>query len=430
MQVKRTNKSDNEVVLLISGDLVELEPIKDHILKDHFAKDIKIPGFREGKAPLNLVEKHVDHSLFQSKFLDEALNNLFSAAINQEKLRSIDQPQVEVKKFVPYTLLEFEATVPVLGKITLPEYKKIRLAKESPKKVTEKDIDSVIDNIKKQVAEKKDVDRAAMESDQVFIDFKGVDDKGKAVSGADGKNYPLALGSNSFIPGFETNLVGLKAGESKTFTLKFPKTYSVKALASRDVTFSVDIIKVQEIIDPEVNADFAAKVGPFKSVEELRKDIQMQLTQERQNEIDREYESKLLKEISSKSKLSLPDILVNDELEKRLRDLKMNLSYRGQTLAEFLVEEGNTEEEYIEKVLKPEAEERLKASIVLSEISEIENIPLTDEEVDFRIQLMKSQYQDPQSQAELSKPDAKRDIASRLLAEKTIQKLTTYSLSK
>src|ERR1035438_10404236 len=112
MDVKRTDKSDNEVVLLISGDLVELEPIKQHILKDHFAKDIKIPGFREGKAPLNLVEKHVDQSLFQSKFLDEALNSLFSAAINQEKLRSVDQPKVEVKKFVPYTLLEFEATVP------------------------------------------------------------------------------------------------------------------------------------------------------------------------------------------------------------------------------------------------------------------------------------------------------------------------------
>jgi trigger factor len=428
MQVKRTDKSDNEVVLLITGDLVELEPIKQHVLKDHFAKDVKIPGFREGKAPLHLIEKNVNQAAFQSKVLDEALNNLFTAAINQEKLRSVDQPQVEVKKFVPYTLLEFEATVPVLGKVTLPEYKKIKLAKEAPKKVSAKDVDAVISNLKKQLADKKDVDRAAKTDDQVFIDFKGIDDKGKPVSGADGKNYPLVLGSDSFIPGFEANLVGLKAGAEKIFTLTFPKDYGVKALASRDVTFTVNVIKVQALTEPELNDEFAAKVGPFKTVDELKEDIKKQLTTEKKNENDRDYESKLLKEISSKSKDSFPEVLIDSEVEKRLREINANLTYRGQTLPEFLALEGKTEEEYISKVLKPEAEERLKASIILSEISERESIPLTDEEVDIRIQMMKAQYQDPQSQAELSKPEARRDIASRMLAEKTIQMLTSSAV--
>ena len=428
MQVKRTNKSDNEIVLLISGDLVELEPVRQHVLKEHFAREVKIAGFREGKAPLNLVEKNIDQNQFQSKVLDETLNNLYTDALKQENIRAVDQPKVEIKKFVPYTLLEFEATVTVLGPVTLPDYKKIKLIKNAPRKVTTKDIDGVITNIKNQVAEKKDVDRKAKESDQVFIDFKGVDDKNKAVKGAEGKNYPLVLGSNNFIPGFETNLIGLKPNEEKTFQLKFPKDYSVKALASRDVTFTVTIIKIQEIINPDLNDEFAAKVGPFKSVEELKTDVKKQLIQERQYEADREYESKLLKEISSKSKISLPEILVNDEVEKKLRDVQMNLSYRGQTLKEFLELENKTEDEYIAKVLRPEARERLKASIILSEISEKEQIPLTDEEVDERINKMKTQYQDPQSQAELAKPEARREIASRLLAEKTIEKLTSYSL--
>lgn len=428
MQVKRTDTSKNEVSLLISGDMVELEPVREHVLKSHFAKDIKIPGFRQGKAPLNLVEKNIDQSLFQSKFLDEALNGLFSAAVNQEKLRTVDQPKVEIKKFVPYTLLEFEAVVSVLGEVKLPDYKNIRLAKASPEKVSSKDVDKVLDNIKTQLAEKKDVNRGAKDKDQVYIDFNGKDDKGKPVNGADGKNYPLLLGSDSFIPGFEDNLAGLKPGDEKTFTLKFPKDYSVRALASRNVTFSVNVIKVQELIEPKLDEEFAAKVGPFKSIEELREDISNQLRVERQNEADREYESNLLKEISSKSSLSIPEILIDDEVRKRLDDLKLNLSYRGQTLSEFLESENKTEDEYIEEVLKPEARDRLKASIILSEISELENIPLTNEEVDLRIQSLKGQYQDARSQAELAKPEARRDIASRMLAEKTIKKLTEYSI--
>ena len=427
MQVKRTNKSKNEVVLLISGDLVELGPIKDHILKDHFAKDIKIAGFRQGKAPLNLVEKNVDQSMFQSKFLDEALNNLYSAAISQEKLRAVDQPKIEIKKFVPYTLLEFEALVPVLGDIKLADYKKIKLPSTVPKKVTDADVEAVLNNIQKQLAEKKDVNRAAKNNDQVFIDFKGVDENNKPVNGADAKNYSLIIGSNNFIPGFESNLIDLKPGEEKSFTLTFPKDYSVKALANRKVTFTVNLIKVQELVEPPINDEFASNVGPFKSVKELEEDVRSQLLLEKQNEADRDYESKLLKEISSKSSVSIPEVLIDEEVEKRLADLKLNLSYRGQTLAEFLDEERTTEELYIQKNVKPEATERLKASIVLSEISELEKIPLTNEEVDARIQFMISQYQDPQSQAELSKPEARREIASRMLAEKTIKKLTEYS---
>jgi trigger factor len=427
MQVKRTNKSDNEVVLLITGDAVDLDPLREHILKDHFAKDIKVQGFRQGKAPLHLVEKNVDQSLFQQKFLDEALNNLYREALNKEDLRATDQPEVSVKKFVPFTLVEFEATVPILGKVILPDYKKIKLPKDKPKAVPTTDVDEVINRLATQLAEKVDVNRAAKDGDQVFIDYKGVDSKGKAVNGADGKNYPITLGSNSFIPGFETNLIGLKAGDDKTFTLKFPKDYTVKALASRDVTFSVSLIKVQEIKLPEINDEFAKKVGPFKSVTELKTDIKKQLTQEKQNEVDREYESKLMKEISSKSKVSIPANLIDNEIENRLKELKLNLSYRGQTFQEYLDIEGKTEEEYTEQVMRPEAEERLKASIVLSEISEIEKVPLTNEEVEQRLALLKAQYQDPQSQADLENPEAKRDVASRMLAEKTIAKLTTYA---
>ncbi len=427
MQVKRTNKSDNEVVLLITGDLVELGPLREHILKDHFAQDVKLPGFRQGKAPLNLVEKNINQQEFQTKFLDEALNNLYGAAIDQEKIRAIDQPKVEVKKFVPYTLVEFEVVIPVLGKVTLPDYKKIKLAKPLPKPVTPQEIDQVLKRLQIQLAEKKDVNRAAKNEDQVYIDFKGVDDKGNAVSGAEGRDFPLVLGSDSFIPGFEKNLVGLKPGAEKTFTLKFPKDYLVSALASKNVTFTVTVIKVQEVSDPKLDDEFAKKVGSFETMAELKKSIKAQLTEEKENTENREYESKLLEQITDKSKVTIPDLLVDAEVENRLSSFKTELGYQGRTFDEFLKGEGQTEAEYIEKVVKPDSIKRLKASIVLSEISDIEQIPLSNEEVDARLQQMNAQYQDARSQADLAKPEARREVASRLLAEKTIAKLVDYA---
>jgi len=427
MQVKKTNISDTQVVLVISEESEGLLPVKEHVLKEHFAKDVSIPGFRPGKAPLHIVEKNVDQVKFQNQFLEEVINDLFGKAIRQEKLRSVEQPTVKIVKFVPFTLLEFEATVAVISPVKLPDYKSLKIPKPTALPATDKEVDGVISRIQRQVAKHDDVDRAAKNGDQVIINFNGVDDKGVAVNGADGKEYPLILGSDAFIPGFETNLIGLKAGQKKTFTLKFPKEYVVKALANKDVTFSVEIIKVQEVIEPEVNDSFAASVGPFKTVSELRDDIKRQLTFEKANQADRDYETTVLKAITAKSKLTVPEVLINDEIEKRLKELNQNLVYRGQTMQDFLAQESKTEAEYIEKVLKPEVIERLKASIVLSEISELENVALTGEEVNARFEALKRQYRNPETQAELDKPEAKRDIANRILAEKTAAIITTYS---
>ena len=419
--------SETEVELTIHGDEATMQRIREHVLTEHFADKVNIPGFRAGKAPANLIEKNVDQAAFQNQYLEEVVNDLFVQAVNQELLKTVDQPTIEIKKFVPYTTLEFVAKVPILGKVTLPDYKKIKLAKPAAKSVTTKDVDEVINSLTKQVSEKKDVNRDAKNGDKVWIDFRGKNEKGIPVNGADGKDYPLVLGSNTFIPGFEPNLIGLKAGDSKTFTIKFPKDYQVAALANRDVTFSVDVIKVQEIIDPILDDDFAAKIGPFKTMAELRTDIKKQLTLENTNRNERDYETALLKHIADKSKVVIPEPLLKLETDKKLEELKRNLTYRGQTFPEFLENEGQTEEEYIEKEIKPEAAERLKASIVLSEISELENMNVTNEEVEQKLQLLRAQYQDPQAQADLARPEAKRDIASRILAEKTVLKLVDYA---
>lgn len=425
MQVTTKHTSETETVLAIAADSKELTTIKQHVLRD-LAKQVKVPGFREGKTPPALVEKHVDGVKLQTEFLEHAINDLYPGAVQQAGIRPVDRPQIEIKKFVPFTTLEFSAVVPVVGQIKLPDYKKIRKTRPVVK-ITAKDVDDVISSLRKRAAQKTDVERAAQKSDQVIIDFRGANNKGEPVKGADGQDYPLSLGSNSFIPGFEDNLIGLKAGEEKTFTLKFPKDYGVKALANRDVTFTVTIKKVQELAEPALDDTFAASVAPVKTLAELKADIKKELQTERQRQSDLDYESELVKSLADKTKVAIPQVLIDDHIQRLLRDLQQNLMYRGQTIAEFLEQEGKSEEEYKKEVLAPQAEDRIRASLMLAEVSEREKIDILPEELEIRIQSLKSQYTDPQMQEDLNQPETRREIASRMLSEKTVAQLAAYA---
>lgn len=408
--------------MVITGEPGELKLIKEHVLKEVGAKSGNIPGFRKGKVPVAVLEKQLDPGLVQSEFLEHAVNDLFIKAVDVEKLRTVSQPQVEIKKFVPYDTLEFTAEVEVIGEIKLPDYTKIKIAKKSVS-VGVKDVDEVLKQLQARDAERKEVKRAAKDGDQVLIDFNGVDAKTKEpIAGADGKDYPLTLGSKSFIPGFEEELIGLKAGDEKTFDIAFPKDYGVKALQSRKVTFTVKVHKVEEIVDTKLDDAFAAKIGPFKTLDELKADIKKQLTTERENEAEREYENAIIEEIAKKTKVTIPKVIVDDQIERMEREEKQNLMYRGQTWEEHLKEDGVTEEEHRERN-REGAELRVKAGLILSEIAEKEQLTVSPEELNFQIDLLKQQYPDEAMRAELDKPENRRDITSRILTQKTMTRL-------
>lgn len=428
MQITRTQLSPTNVKLTIVADAALMDETKKRVLKV-LSKNVKLQGFRSGRAPQSIVEKNVDQSLLQTEFLDNIVNAMYVEAITQEHLRPVSQPKVSVNKFVPFTTVEVEAEVEVVGEITLPDYKKFRLARK-PVKLDAKDVEEVVTNLRTRAADKAEVTRPAKDGDEVTIDFVGTDAKtGEAISGADGKDYPLILGSKSFIPGFEPKLLGLKAGEEKTFDITFPKDYGVASLQSRNVTFKVTVHKVQELVEPKLDDAFAATVGPFKTLAELKVDIKKQLTAEREQQAQRDYESEVLEGLAKKTKIDIPKALIDEEIDRHEADEKQNLTYRGQTWQEHLAGEGVTEEEHREKQ-RPSAELRVKAGLILSEIAEKEGLVVTPEELEIRMQLLRGQYQDPSMQAELAKPEVRRDMASRLLSEKTIQKLTDYASTK
>jgi len=429
MQVTTDFIEDTKAKLAISGEPNELKLIKEHVLKELGAKGGNIPGFRKGKVPLAVLEKNLDPSLVQSEFLEHAVNDLYLKAIDVERLRTVAQPNVEVKKFVPFETLEFTAEVEVIGEVKLPDYTKIKVEKKKVG-VAAKDVDEVLKQLQARDAERKEVKRAAKDGDQVLIDFRGVDTKTKEpISGADGKEYPLTLGSKSFIPGFEEELIGMKAGDEKTFDISFPKDYGVKALQNKKVTFTVKVHKVEELVDTKLDDAFAAKIGPFKTLDDLKADIKKQLTTERENEAEREFENTLIEEIAKKTKVAIPKVVVDDQIERMEREEKQNLMYRGQTWEEHLKEDGVTAEEHREKN-REGAELRVKAGIILAEIAEKEGLTVTSDELTTQLGLLKQQYPDEAMRAELDKPENRRDIMSRILTQKTMLKLKEYQTAK
>ncbi len=428
MQVKVTHLSKSEAELVIIPTAEELNSIKKHVL-GHFISQVKVPGFRAGKTPLELVEKNADRQALQSQFLDEAVDQLYRKAVESQNLRPIAAPKVSLTKFVPFTTLEFTAIVPVLAEFKIADYKKPSSVIKPKVTVVAADINDILENLQTRMAEKKDIDRAAKAGDQAWIDFSGVDAKGKPVAGADGKDYPLALGSNTFIPGFEDNVIGMKAGDEKSFTLTFPKDYGVKALAGSKVTFTVVVTKVQEVIKPKIDDDFAKQAGPFVDLTSLKADIKKQMTIEREQKAQRDYESELIRDITTRTKMDVPGVLVDEQVDRLVSQERQNAIYRGVTWEEYLEQQELDEDKYKANV-RPAAEERVKASLILSEIADIEKIGLTKEELDERIAELRSQYQDPKMHEELDTDAAKQDIASRMLTEKTILVLVGYATKK
>ncbi len=424
MHVKKITNSPTQVTLTFTAGEADLSPIKQQVVQK-LGQDVRLSGFRPGKAPQALVEKSIDQSRLQTEVVEEAINQFYVQTAEQQNLRPVARPEISVKKFVPFTTLEFEATVPVVGEVTLPDYKKIKKARAKAE-VTSEDIAEVVKSLQQRLAQAKTVERAAKAGDRVTLSFKGVDDKGQPVNGAEGKDYPLALGSNTFIPGFEDNVIGMKAGDEKSFTLTFPKDYGVKALVGKKVTFTVSVSKVEELATAKADDAFAQQAGPFKTLAELKKDIKTQLMAERQNEVDRQFEQELIEGIAAKSKVAIPDSLIDEQLDAAERQERQNLMYRGQTWEEHLKEEGVTEAEHRAKN-RVKAEARVKIGLVLSEVADREGIMVTPEELETQLQMLKTQYQDPQMLAELDKPEARGDIANRILTDKTIKKLTEYA---
>ncbi len=413
-----------KVKINISVDAKELRNAKEKAI-NKLASSVSVPGYRAGKAPSSAIEKHLDPNLLSQESLEQALSDSYAKALGEYELRPVSNPEVVIKSFVPYESLNIETTSEVLGKVKLGKFSGLKIGGDKKlAAIKSEDVDNVIKSLQKQLATRTSVKRAAQEGDEVVIDFVGkYADSSDLIEGASGKDYPLELGSASFIPGFETKLVGVKAGEKREIELVFPKDYQASLLRNKKALFEVNVKTVNQLAIPKLDDQFAKQVGQFNSLSDLKDDIKRELMANRASEQAKQFQNLLLENIIETSSVDLPKVLIDDETSKLESELRNNSAYRGMTWNEYLANEGLTEENY-KKQLELQATKSVKAGLVIGEIAANLRINVLPEEVDSRIAALKKQYaSDPLMQKELDRKENRSDLQSRILVEKTIQRL-------
>ncbi len=420
--MKHTTKriSDTRVALTVDVDQKTIAQAKNLALKE-LGKSVKVQGFRAGKVPANVVEKNIDPNMLANETVEYAVNRSVNMIIEEEELRVLDQPKIELKKFVPFDTLEFTAEFEVLPEVKLADYTKLKATKKADP-VTAKDVTEVIDRMRQGMAERIEATRAVKEGDEVTMDFVGNDKDGAEIEGASGNDYTLTVGSNTFIPGFEEQLVGHTIGKKFDITVTFPSDYHAEHLKNAEVTFTIDLKKVQEVILPTVDDEFAKKVGPFDSAKALKDDIKKELTVQNEKRAAEERKDELLGQLVEASSVPVPAVLVHDQMHALEQDAMQNLMYRGQTLDQYLAANGHKDKEAWQAAeLTPMAERRVQAGLVIAELSKAEKIDVTAEELE--VELARRKQEAPAMAEQLDTPEARRDLANRVVTEKTINRL-------
>lgn len=417
--MKTTTKklSDTKVELKVALDAADLATARQAAL-EHIAKDLKIQGFRKGKAPASMVEKNVSANEIAAETIDIAVRTTLAQAFDSAKLAPLAIEKVDVTKYVPEESAEYSAKADILPEVKLGDFTKLK-AKMAATEPTAKDVQEIVDNIVNAYAEKKAVKRAAKLGDEVIIDFVGKKD-GEAFPGGSAKDHHLTLGSGQFIPGFEDGIVGHSAGDKFDLELTFPKDYPEKSLAGQKTIFEVLVKQVNEVIKPKEDDALAKKCGDFKNMAELKADIKKNLEAQNRHRAEEQYKDALVKELVEKSKVAAPEILIQDQLRLIKDDVSRNAQSYGMTFEQYLERAGQKLEEW-EKEAKKLAEERVKASLVLQILSREQKIAATEEEVAAKIAELKDVYgKSKEAMANLKKPEVRQDLKNRLTIDKTM----------
>lgn len=409
--------SDTRVEVKVVLDASDLKTAREKAI-NRLAANLKVQGFRKGKAPASLVEKNLAPNEITNETLDIAVRSTMPAAFDAAKQAPIAIENVNVTKYVPEESAEYVATAQVLPDVKLGDFKKLK-AKMDKTEPSVKDVQEILDNIVNAYAEKVVAKKAAANGDEVIIDFVGKKD-GEAFPGGSAKDHHLTLGSGQFIPGFEDGIVGHSAGDKFDLELTFPKDYPEKTLAGQKTVFEVLVKQVNEVKKPALDDELAKKCGNFKTIDELKADIKKNLeTQNRHRAIEK-YREDLVAELVKNSKVAAPEILISDQLRFIKDDVTRNAASRGMTLEQYLERAGQTAEEW-EKEARAVAEARVKSSLILQILAKEQNIIASDEETDAKVAELRDVYRNSkEAMANLKKPEVRQDIKNRLTIDKTL----------
>lgn len=425
VQVEKLEKNMAKLTVEVPAENVE-KAIQGAYNK--MKKSINIPGFRKGKAPRQLIEKMYGKEVFYNDAIDAMLPSAYSDAVEECGEEIVSHPQIDVVQIESGKPFVFTATVAVKPAVELGEYKGIQVEK-APIEVKDEEIEAQI--TKEREANSRTVtvdDRAVAQGDIVTLDFEGFVD-GVAFEGGKGENYDLTIGSNTFIPGFEDQLVGAEIGKELDVNVTFPEEYGAKELAGKAAVFKCKVngIKVKEL--PAVDDEFAQEVSEFDTLDEYKADIKAKLLKEKEDEAARAKEDAVIGKIIEGAKMEIPDAMVEYQTRQMLDEFAQRIQSQGISLDQYFQFTGLTEEKYMEE-MKPRALQNIQSRLVLEAVAQAENLVAEEADIEEEIKKMADMYKMEADKikellGELQMEEMKKDIAvqkaAKLVAEAAVE---------
>ncbi|MBS5149780.1 MAG: trigger factor [Butyricicoccus pullicaecorum] len=390
MELKNVEKLEKSITALtIEISAAELEAAKDQAFKKN-GKKITVPGFRKGKAPRKVIEGLYGDGVFFEDALNICYPKAYDEALEKSGIKAVAPADVELSEMTESGAVVIVCKVPVEPEVTLGDYKGISVEKEEAK-VLVADVKAEIDRMAQRLARTETVERAAKKNDTVVIDFEGFVD-GVAFEGGKGENYDLKLGSGTFIPGFEDQLIGTKAGQEKDVVVTFPTEYHAPELAGKEATFKCTVHEVKETIMPAIDDEFAKDVSETaETVEDLKKEVKERLLAQRTETFERDYEEALLTAVIDNMQAEIPEAMVEVQLDNVMQDFGYRLQMQGMQLDQYAKMNGMDMAQF-RGMFRPQADRQVKVRLALQKIVELENLDVTEDEIEAKYKELAEQY--------------------------------------
>lgn len=369
--------------------LLEIEVPAEEVAKAfettyrNIAKKVNIPGFRKGKAPKKVLERHIGTEIVKQEAFEVLLPKAYYKAVEEKEIEPVDRPDIDIVHFEEGENCTFKATVQCLPEVTLGQYKDLGIKKEEVE-ITDEAVETELKTMQEKGATLVAADRdEVLEGDTVSLDFEGSLD-GELIQGGSAVGYSLEIGSKTFIPGFEEQLVGMKIGEEKEIEVTFPEDYHKEDLAGKDVIFKVKIneIKIKEL--PALNDDFAKDVSEFETLDELKKDIKEKLEKEAQAGVEREFIEKLITKVVENAQVDIPAVMIENEANAIKEEFEGRLKQQGFSYEQYMALAGGDPEK-IETQFKDDAQRRVRTNLILEEVAKAEGFEVGEEEINQEI---------------------------------------------
>lgn len=392
MSVKIEKVEKNQVKLEIEVEAKVFDECMDKAFNKNKSR-FNIPGFRKGKAPRSMVERYYGEQVLYEDAINFACADAYDKAVDENDLHPVDKPELDIVQLENGKNFIFTATVTVKPEVELGEYKGLSVQKDAVV-ITDEDIEGELKKIQERNSKLINIeDRPVENGDTVNIDFEGSVD-GVPFKGGDAKEYTLVIGSGSFIPGFEEQIIGANINDEIDVNVTFPEDYHSEELKGQAAVFKVKINEIKFKQLPEINDEFASDVSEFETLDEYKADIRVKLTEQAQSNADRKYEDDIIKMAVGNAACDIPEVMVNHRLDDMMRQLDMQLRYQGMNLEGYLQMMGmdisKVRADYHDNAL-----EDVKTQLVLEKISEVENIITSPEEYDAELEEMAKRYNQP-----------------------------------